>query len=64
MLSIAKDADDIGTVPDLDLGIRLTDEVPAKYSYMSIQRSLFDKVKGYLKKLCFHFRKLRSITVP
>ena len=47
--AFAKDADDIGTVPDLDLGIRLTDEVPAKHSYMSIRRSLFDKVKGYLK---------------
>ena len=47
--AFAKDADDIGTVPDLELGIRLTDEVPVKHSYMSIPRRLFDEVKNYLK---------------
>ena len=49
--AFAKDADDIGTVPDLELGIRLTDEVPVKHSYMSIPRPLFDEVKDYLKGL-------------
>ena len=49
--AFAKDADDIGTVPDLELGIRLTDEVPVKHSNMSILRPLFDEVKDYLKGL-------------
>ena len=30
--AFVKDADDFGTVPDLELGTRLTDEVPVKYS--------------------------------
>ena len=49
--AFAKDADDIGTVPDLELGIKLTDEVPVKHSYMSIPRPLFDEVKYCLKGL-------------
>ena len=49
--AFAKDADDIGTVPDLELGIKLTDEVPVMHSYMSIPRPLFDEVKYYLKGL-------------
>ena len=47
--AFAKDADDIGTVPDLELNIRLTDNVPVKHSYMSIPRPLYDEVKDYLK---------------
>ena len=49
--AFAKDSDDIGTVPDLELNIRLTDDVPVKQSYMSIPRPLFDEVKDYLKGL-------------
>ena len=43
--AFAKDAGDIGTVPDLELNIRLTDNVPVKHSYMSIPRPLYDEVK-------------------
>ena len=49
--AFAKDADHIGTVPDLELGIRLTDEVPVKHCYMSVPRPLFDEVKDCLKGL-------------
>ena len=49
--AFAKDADDIGTVPDLELNIRLTDNVPVQHSYMSIPRPLYDEVKDYLKGL-------------
>ena len=49
--AFVKDADDFGTVPDLELGTRLTDEVPVKHSYMSIPRPLFDEVKDDLKGL-------------
>ena len=49
--AFVKDEDDIGTVPDLELGIRLTDEVLVKHSYMSIPRPFFDEVKDDLKGL-------------
>lgn len=44
-------SDDIGTVPDLELDIRVADNVPVKPSYMSVPRLLSGEVIEYLKCL-------------
>lgn len=49
--AFAKDSSDIGTIPDLELDIKLKDDVPVRHSYMSVPRPLFDEVKDYLKDL-------------
>ncbi|XP_048255769.1 uncharacterized protein LOC124128661 isoform X1 [Haliotis rufescens] len=43
--------DDIGTITELQMDIRLTDSTPVQKSYMSIPQPLYQEVKTYLEDL-------------
>ena len=49
--SFSKDDDDIGSVPDLKLGINLTDNVPVQKNYVAVPRPLYPEVKAYIEDL-------------
>ena len=49
--SFSKDDDDIGSVPDLKLGINLTDKVPVQKNYVAVPRPLYPEVKTYIEDL-------------
>ena len=49
--SFSKDDDDIGSVPDLKLGINLTDNVPVQKNYVAVPRPLYPEVKTYIEDL-------------
>ena len=47
----AKDDCDIGEIPDLQMDIHLTDEVPINQAYRHLPRKLYEDVKNYLNDL-------------
>ncbi|KAL0183886.1 hypothetical protein M9458_019582, partial [Cirrhinus mrigala] len=47
----AKDEDDVGCIPSLQLKIRLSDMTPVKRTYVSVPKPLHNEVKGYLEDL-------------
>ena len=49
--SFAKDENDIGNAPDLQMDIHTTDEVPVQKSYNTIQKPLYAEVKNHLQNL-------------
>ena len=49
--SFAKDDQDGGCIPDLELKIELTDKTPVQKSYVSVPRPLYPEVKAYIKDL-------------
>ena len=49
--SFSKDDGDIGSVPDLKLGINLTDNVPVQKNYVAVPRPLYPEVKAYIEDL-------------
>ena len=49
--SFAKDETDIGSIPELEMKIRLTDNIPVQRTYQSIPRPLYQEVKVYLQDL-------------
>ena len=49
--SFAKDDHDAGCIPDLQMQIRLTDNIPVQRTYQSIPRPLYQEVKDYLEDL-------------
>ena len=49
--SFAKDETDIGSIPELEMKIRLTDNIPVQRTYQSIPRPLYQEVKVYLHDL-------------
>ena len=49
--SFSKDDKDMGSIPELKMKIRLTDEIPVQRTYQSIPRPLYQEVKLYLQDL-------------
>ena len=49
--AFAKDDRDIGQIDDLQMKIRLTDDIPVQKTYMSIPRPLLREVKEYIREL-------------
>ncbi|KAK3575427.1 hypothetical protein QTP86_026498 [Hemibagrus guttatus] len=49
--AFAKDEDDIGCIPSLQLKIRLSDMTPVKRTYVSVPKPLHKEVKEYLEDL-------------
>ena len=49
--SFAKDENDIGNAPDLQMEINTTDEIPVQKNYQSIQKPLYAEVKSHLQNL-------------
>ena len=47
----AKNDDDVGCVPDLQMKIQLEDDKPVQKNYLSIPRPLYPEVKQYLEDL-------------
>ena len=47
----AKSDTDIGDIPDFQMGINLTDEIPVNDAYRHLPRKLYDDVKTYLQDL-------------
>ena len=47
----ARSDTDIGEIPDLQMEINLTDEVPVNVAYRHLPRKLYDDVKAYLNDL-------------
>ena len=47
----ARSDNDIGDIPDFQMDIRLTDEVPVHQAYRHLPRQLYDDVKNYLNDL-------------
>ena len=47
----AKDDTDIGAIPELQMEINLTDEIPVNEAYRHLPRKLYDDVKSYLNDL-------------
>ena len=46
--AFAKDKDDVGCAPQLQMDIKLVDDVPVQKNYISIPRPLYTEVKAYL----------------
>ena len=49
--SFAKNDDDIGQIPDLNLDIKLTDQTPVQKNYLAVPRPLYPEVKAYIEDL-------------
>ena len=49
--AFARDDKDLGTIPDLQMHIRLQDETPVQKSYMSVPPPLYKEVREYLQDL-------------
>ncbi|KAF0037936.1 hypothetical protein F2P81_010810 [Scophthalmus maximus] len=49
--TFARDDDDIGCVPSLQMSITLKDDIPVQRSYASIPKPLFKEVKDYIQDL-------------
>ena len=49
--SFSKNDDDIGIVPDLQLNINLTDNIPVQKNYVAVPRPLYPEVKAYIEDL-------------
>ena len=49
--AFAKDENDIGTAPDLQMDINLTRSEPVQKNYLSIPRPLYPEVKAYIEDL-------------
>ena len=46
--AFAKDKDDVGCAPQLQMDIKLVDDVPVQKNYISIPRPVYKEVKAYL----------------
>ena len=49
--SFAKNDDDIGQIPDLNLDIKLTDQTPVQKNYVAVPGPLYPEVKAYIEDL-------------
>lgn len=49
--AFARDSDDIGCIPSLQMSITLTDEIPVQRAYSAIPKPLFKEVKEYVQEL-------------
>lgn len=49
--SFARDGNDVGCIPSLQMSINLKDDIPVQRSYSSIPKPLFKEVKDYIQDL-------------
>lgn len=49
--AFARDGDDIGCIPSLQMSITLTDEIPVQRAYSAVPKPLFKEVKEYVQEL-------------
>ena len=49
--AFAKDDDDVGSIPDLELNINLKDKTPVQKNYVAVPRPLYPEVKSYIEDL-------------
>lgn len=49
--AFARDSNDIGCIPSLQMTITLQDTVPVQKTYSSVPKPLFKEVKGYIQEL-------------
>lgn len=49
--AFAKDGDDIGCIPSLQMEIRLKDDTPVQKAYAAIPKPLYKEVKEYVQEL-------------
>ncbi|KAJ7986951.1 hypothetical protein DPEC_G00333700 [Dallia pectoralis] len=49
--AFARDSDDIGCIPSLQMSITLTDEIPVQRAYSAVPKPLFKEVKEYVQEL-------------
>ena len=49
--SFAKNDSDVGSIPDLQLNIKLRDEIPVQKNYVAIPKPLYPEVKSYIEDL-------------
>lgn len=49
--AFARDGDDLGCIPSLQMSITLTDEIPVQRAYSAVPKPLFKEVKEYVQEL-------------
>ena len=49
--SFAKNDSDVGFIPDLQLNIKLRDEIPVQKNYVAVPKPLYPEVKSYIEDL-------------
>lgn len=49
--AFAKDANDIGCIPSLEMSLNLKDDIPVQKAYSSVPKPLFAEVKEYIQDL-------------
>ena len=49
--SYAKSDSDVGSIPDLQLNIKLRDEIPVQKNYVAVPKPLYPEVKSYIEDL-------------
>lgn len=49
--AFARDSDDIGCIPSLQMSITLVDEIPVQRAYSAVPKPLFKEVKEYVQEL-------------
>ena len=52
--AFAKDDDDVGSIPDLELNINLKDTAIVQKNYVEVPRPLYPEVKSYIEDLLNH----------
>ena len=50
--AFAKDDNDIGCIPDLELDLDLEDQTPVQKNYVAMSKPLYLEVKAYPLKIC------------
>ena len=61
--AFAKDDDDVGSIPDLELNINLKDTTPVQMNYVEVPKPLYPEVKSYIEDLlnCKFIKKSTSL---
>ena len=49
--SFAKDDNDVGYIPDLELDLDLEDQTPVQKNYVAVPKPLYPEVKAYIEDL-------------
>ena len=49
--ALAKDDNDVGCIPDLELDLDLEDQTPVQKNYVAVTKPLYPEVKAYIEDL-------------
>ena len=61
--AFAKDNDDVGSIPALELNINLKDTTPVQKNYVAVPRPLYPEVKSYREDL-LNYKFIKKSTSP